>query len=333
MLGIRSGHYMSLGIAVQNRHAKVCRYELMPWFNKRRIAHMLVPDDVLKNVLFIGTKHDGTFRPSGTGFIVIYEEHGHQFMHLITAEHVIYNIVARGRDVWCRANLSNGDAQEFPLGGRDVWTFHPAPGTTDVAVCPFNPAAHDIDYVSFAVNGQESVAGTVDVLLREKIGLGEQTPIVGLFRDHHGTNRNMPIIRVGNISMMQGEPVFTKYAGYTDAYLIEARSIGGLSGSPVFISMPPFRVVDGTAVTTEGLQYYLLGLVHGHFDIRSINEDTVVDADADTADRGSINTGIGIVIPVEKVLETLRHPDLISLRQQRADEFRNSKGATPDSEI
>jgi hypothetical protein len=322
---------MSLGIAVQNqfRHANLDTHEPLPWFNKRRIAPMLVPDDVLKNVLFIGTKHDGTFRPRGTGFIVIYEEHGHQFMHLVTAEHVIFNMIQRGSEIWCRANLINGDAQEFFVG-KDGWRFHPD-HSTDVAVCPFNPKVYDIDYVSFAVNGHQSVAGTADILRREKIGLGEEVFIVGLFRDHHGVNRNIPIIRVGNIAMLQGEPVFTKYVGYTDAYLIEARSIGGVSGSPVFISMPPFRVVDGAVVATEGLQYYLLGLVHGHFDVRSINEDTVVDID--TADRGSINTGVGIVIPVEKILETLRHPDLMSLRQQRADKFRNAKGATPDSGV
>jgi hypothetical protein len=97
--------------------------------------------------------------------------------------------------------------------------------------------------------------------------------------------------------------------------------------------MPPFRVVDGMVVLTEGLQYYLLGLVHGHFDVPNLNEDTIVDDDDDTADRASINTGVGIAIPVEKILETLNHPDLAALRQKRAEEFRNSRGATPDSGI
>jgi hypothetical protein len=214
-------------IAVRNllRPANVCGYERepSPWFNKRRIARMLIPDDVLKNVLFIGTKQNGSFRPRGTGFVVIYEEHGHQFMHLVTAEHVISNILRRGWEIWCRANLMNGNAEEFLLPSEG-WTFHPE-HSTDVAVCPFNPHARDIDYVSFAVNGQQSVAATADVLRREKIGLGEEVFIVGLFRNHHGTNRNVPIIRVGNIAMIPGEPVFTKYVGYTDAYLVEARSI------------------------------------------------------------------------------------------------------------
>jgi hypothetical protein len=187
---------MSLSeIAIQNRlrRANLYSHEPLPWFNKRRIAPMLVPDDVLKDVLFIGTKHDGTFKPCGTGFIVIYDEHGHQFMHVITAEHVISNMIQRGSEIWFRANLVNGDAQDF-LVGKDGWRFHPD-HSTDVAVCPFNPSAVNMDYVSFSVNGQRSVAGTADVLLREKIGLGEEVFIVGLFRNHHGVNRNIPIVR------------------------------------------------------------------------------------------------------------------------------------------
>jgi hypothetical protein len=59
-------------------------------------------------------------------------------------------------------------------------------------------------------------------MAEEKIGLGDEVFVVGLFRSHYGLQRNIPIIRVGNISMLKGEPVFTDYCGYTDAYLIEA---------------------------------------------------------------------------------------------------------------
>jgi hypothetical protein len=302
--------------------------EPAPWFSRRSIRYVLVPDDAIKNVVFIGTMVDGIFIPRGTGFIVVIEEHGHQFLNLVTAEHVISRIVDNKWQIWCRANLMDGDAKEFVLPS-DGWTFHPD-HSTDVAVCPFNPNAYNIDYVSYAVNGQFSISATADVLRAEKIGLGEEIFIVGLFRNHHGTNRNVPIIRVGNISMMKGEPVFTKYVGYTDAYLVEARSIGGLSGSPVFVSMPPFRVVDGVVTTTEGLQYYLLGLMHGHFDIPNLNEDTAIDGDA--ANGASINTGIGIVIPVEKIIETLNHENLREKRLDVATEYRNRRGATPDED-
>lgn len=61
-----------------------------------------------------------------------------------------------------------------------------------------------------------------------------------------------------------------------------------------------------------------MGLVHGHFDIRNLNEDTVVE-DEREATRG-INTGIGVVIPIDKVIETIRgHPDLIQRRKEAVE--------------
>ena len=45
--------------------------------------------------------------------------------------------------------------------------------------------------------------------------------------------------------MMTGEPVWTCYCGYTDAYLIEAMSIRGLSGSPVFINIGELGLSEG----------------------------------------------------------------------------------------
>jgi hypothetical protein len=114
--------------------------------------------------------------------------------------------------------------------------------------------------------------------------------------------------------MIRGEPVATKYCGETDAYLVEARSIGGLSGSPVFIHAPVWRVrKDGSVVTNEGSQrFHLLGLMHGHFDVSTLHDGFDVDA---TPAQG-INTGIGVVIPVEKILETIDQPELVEMRKE-----------------
>ena len=65
----------------------------------------------------------------------------------------------------------------------------------------------------------------------------------------------------------------------------------------------------------EGRQYYLLGLVSGHFDLQSIDEDSVPE---ETPRRGGINSGIGVVIPVEKIIETVEHPDLSRSRHEFA---------------
>jgi len=68
------------------------------------------------------------------------------------------------------------------------------------------------------------------------IGLGDETFAIGLFRSHYGQQRNMPVIRVGNIAAMPEEPIAAKYGkDFIEGYLVEMRSIAGLSGSPVFV--------------------------------------------------------------------------------------------------
>src|SRR5262249_20043949 len=113
-----------------------------------------------------------------------------------------------------------------------------------------------------------------DEFARQTIGLGAQIAIVGLFRSHYGKNRNVPIVRVGNISALPGEPVFTRYTGYISAYLVEARSISGLSGSPVFVfqneAVMLAKTLNGSAPKQQAA---LLGLMHGHFDVPNLNED------------------------------------------------------------
>jgi len=49
----------------------------------------------------------------------------------------------------------------------------------------------------------------------------------------------------------------------------------------------------------------------------------------DAGERGSINTGIGVVIPVEKIIETIEHPDFVCARSEEAARVRKV-GATPD---
>ena len=60
-----------------------------------------------------------------------------------------------------------------------------------------------------------------------------------------------------NIAMIPDEPVTTSL-GDIKAYLVEARSIGGLSGSPAFVRETG---AEGTG------SFYLLGLMHGHWGV------------------------------------------------------------------
>jgi hypothetical protein len=46
--------------------------------------------------------------------------------------------------------------------------------------------------------------------------------------------------------------------GHQEVYLIESRSIGGLSGSPVFLHTPPTKIVKDKFRRVTGHQLYYL---------------------------------------------------------------------------
>jgi Trypsin len=299
---------------------------------------MPIPDEVRKSVLFIGSRESGEFRPRATGFLCVWHEDGFNVQYLITAEHVVSGMMTRGWDIWASANMKNGDLAEFRLP-HDQFYFHPdETQKTDVAVFHLSDTlkAQDtgetiqMDVRAHSLNGPRSVMLTPELVTELQVGVGDEIAIIGLFRSHHGKEQNIPIARMGHIACMRHEPVFTAYGGYIDAYLIEARSISGLSGSPVFFINGVRVIKSGPERVTYSLApdkpyYLLMGLVHGHFDIRNLNEDTVVE-DEREATHG-INTGIGVVIPVDKVVETIRgHPDLIQRRKEAVETAKKTQG-------
>jgi hypothetical protein len=97
------------------------------------------------------------------------------------------------------------------------------------------------------------------------IGVWEEVFVTGLFANHTGDIKNVPIARVGNLASYPAEQIQTSF-GRMEAFLIEARSIGGLSGSLVFVHIGNVRVVEGQLKTATKPVYYLGGLIHGHYD-------------------------------------------------------------------
>ncbi|MDX6456842.1 MAG: hypothetical protein QOE55_539, partial [Acidobacteriaceae bacterium] len=122
----------------------------------------------------------------------------------------------------------------------------------------------------------------------------------------------IPVVRTGNIAMMPKEKVPLSQFGLADVYLIEGRSIGGLSGSPVFcwntVKIPGMNE-KGQPKTLAGLsQMHFLGLMHGHWDL------PVSFSDLDKAE--AVNMGISIVVPAKKIFEILFSPALVEARNE-----------------
>ena len=86
--------------------------------------------------------------------------------------------------------------------------------------------------------------------------------------------------------------------GEMDAYLIEARSIGGLSGSPVFVNLGSMRSKSGgLTIGAGGPRFLLFGLVHGHYDVDASEIDELDHDVIVPGQRDHVNTGIAIVVP------------------------------------
>ncbi len=290
---------------------------------------MQVPDEVRKCVAFLICKHKGSYHPAGTAFLVgtpmkIAPEHG--FVYMVTAKHVIDGIRDDSDDqrVYIRLNTLASDTIVADVSVDD-WCFHPNDLAADVAVIPFNPEGTDSKIYpipSFV---------TDDTIEKEGIGVGDEVFMVGLFIPHTGRKQNLPILRAGNIAAMPEEPIDTEN-GLMEAYLIEARSIGGLSGSPVFVHFGIVRYRQGQTMytTTPEATFLLLGLMHGHWDLPTRETDAVL---LDQAYNKSVNMGIGIVVPAKKILETINHPELEQMRMEAEKDWKKQTFPTLDSSM
>ena len=163
-------------------------------------------------------------------------------------------------------------------------------------------------------------------IARYAISPGDDIFLTGLFANHLGRHRNLPIVRCGNLAAMPEEPVATE-VGPMEAFLIEARSIGGLSGSPCFVSLGQYRLIGRELQPQNQLATFLLGMVHGHWDAKG---GDIVPTSVD--EQETINKGIAIVIPAHHILETIRQESFaaeVAAEKQRYLELHGTMEDTP----
>lgn len=143
----------------------------------------------------------------------------------------------------------------------------------------------------------------------------------GLFTHVTPDHRTMPIVRRGNIAMLPDVPIETSSGCFANVHLIEMRSIGGVSGSPVFVrptidqSIPEtFRGIKNSFSYGHGAT--LLGLVQGHWDVdeAAINEPRPV-----ATGRRGVSMGIAIVVPAIKIIEAIDQPELRALWEEASN--------------
>lgn len=316
-----------------------------------KIDKVRVPHKVLNAVVFLGARDpEDRSREEfiGTGFIVALEEGGITFPYIVTARHVAEKL-ERAQEPTARLNDAEGVGHHYALAKpvryevkgqmRETvaWYRHPDDPNVDVAVTAFVPSEPWLNgpapYKTLP-NLPLRMFVTEDMLdpIRGPIGIGDEVFLTGLFAHVKGRESNSPICRVGNLAMLPNEAINIGLPeGFADVYLIEAKSMGALSGSPVFVrgshQLPAARSLVSTPkgfghriepeTVVSSADYLLLGLAHGHWNIPKEDVDAVKPL---LGEKGELNVGIAVVVPAFKILETLNQPKLAA---QREDTVRN----------
>jgi hypothetical protein len=304
------------------RHGGIERW----YWGDPREASMRIPDDWMECVCFLCTRQsNGQYHYGGTAFFIsVPAEHNPnlEFHYIVTAKHCIEHARQSGSSIFLRLNQpEKAIFVEERDCIRDTWIYS---DQADVAVSRFElREGFSVRYVESAGFLTESIIRTYD------IGIGDDLYIPGLFRRRVGNARNIPILRSGMIAAMPGEPLRDEATGEPyHAYLAEVHSIGGLSGSPVFVTaISGYR--DGRSEDNPSQQmfytqyeYYLLGLIRGHWDLKEFDHEYE-----------QMNAGIAIVTPIDELRTLLFREDLVKERRKEERERAKEQAPTLDSHL
>ncbi|HMH58753.1 MAG TPA: hypothetical protein VK537_06200 [Galbitalea sp.] len=276
---------------------------------------MILQDDLRQCCAFLYVDTGGGRIPLGTAFFYC-DSAGRGlpgYLYLVTARHTLEGARRAGHSkIWVRVNTSESASPdrapaEWYEVSLDEFLGHPDDDDDPILGIDWLERREDrlrIDLAAMWFPGDPEVwmwpgwlVVNPQVVEDENVRAGADLVITGLYRNHHGDKRNIPIVRTGTLSAMPEEPVDTKL-GPSMVCLVEARSIGGLSGSPVYLMSEEWVWPRGESPANGltrrgGFQVWLLGVIHGHFDSR----------ESETWDLGlgwgkeRMNEGIAMVTP------------------------------------
>ena len=284
--------------------------------------------------------------PRATAFLTVIKGDPFWTGYVVTAAHVLEGI--GNRAFYLRFNTQAGfDDVET---SRDEWFIH---DHADVALVRVQWSTYTLK----SIHQEQFIGADYNLRVQEmrdagliqlpglfsgsniQIETGNDVSIVGLLAQHYGRSKSLPVARAGTIARMPSEPVEFMHPGGTlskaNAYLVEFRSWGGQSGSPVLVHRRLFHLVQVQVSSLPGNSdageprsetisiqnpdtevFGFLGLVSGHFDIE---QQAQTSGDIFGSITTAINSGIAIVTPAEAVRELLWRDDVAEDRRQTRD--------------
>jgi hypothetical protein len=302
---------------------------------------MRLPEGHLNATAFLCVEEKGRTVPRATAFFVIDRSGpGWHPIWVVTARHCIQEIRASRQGSYLRVNTADSFI-DIPTAPDD---WHESADHDVAAALFFAPPEAVVTTVPLDqfVAADYTYKGDVVLQLQRahQVLVGHEVFFVGLFSQHWGQERNLPIARFGAISRMPREKIRVQRADGSErilGYLIEARSWGGHSGSPVFWNVPLISIHQATPPGNreqrrkskpihiqdpEARLIALLGLVSAHFDIdQEIKGGDMIGATA------AINSGVMVVTPAAAIRELLESEDIVEERERYQREIDDEQPA------
>jgi hypothetical protein len=268
-------------------------------------------------------------RAGGSGFVVgVQSDRTEDFysLYIITNSHV----VREARSTVVRVNTVKGGMEIYK---SDISDWHHHPYGDDIAVMPV--AIHgNIIKIAYV---KSSFFVTKETIRDYDIGVGDDVFMVGRFITHEGKQKNLPSARFGNISMMPVEPLRHMRGINQESFVVEMRSIGGYSGSPVFVSIDR-SIGRPNSEKSKGIEIghppdvWLLGVDWGHIQesYRVLDEGGARHPDNLMV---ITNTNMAGVVPAWKVQELLNEEVLVNLRKNNENKVLEQRATKPKVDI
>lgn len=274
-----------------------------------------LPDHVLRAMVFLFPSVEAAEvgqKAGGTGFFVSlpFSNNGLHHFYVVTNRHVVDSGNRTVRVNWLE--WEHGSMFNHEIDDDD-WVRHP---TCDVAIA----------WVPLNVFIREALAFPADDLLMTRgdfeaweIGPGDDVVLVSRHIEHQGTERNRPIVHSGMLSLSPPDLVYNPTLRHKEpAFLVESRSWGGFSGSPVLVYRHPNQVdLQGREPIDAQV---VLGVLWGHLRAK----EPVVDNDRKpTGNFVWVNTGTVAVAPAWCIRDLLYDPRLVERRAHFENRWNN----------
>jgi len=264
-----------------------------------------INDEMLDCVFYLYRSRDAAEKgeeSGGTGFWVAHTSHKVKNLSIIYAVSNKHVVASSGCSV-IRVNTIDGGIDTFEVEPHE-WHFT---NQDDLAIIPIRISFNKHIVKTLPLD----MFVTSDVMEYHDLGLGDEVFMIGRFIKHDGKLTNIPSVRFGALSIPVADMPHQMF-GVQESFGVEMRSMGGYSGSPVFIYPSSWNMNSGIVKTVSPNPLFLLGVDWGHIvDALEIKEKIVTtsaqgSSQARTVPYVPANTGMNGVVPAWRLLKMIQ---------------------------